>query len=163
MIEHRILFICLGNICRSPLAEGVFRHLVAGRGAAERFRIDSAGTGAWHVGEPPDARAQEAALGRGIDISAQKARQVVADDFERFDMLLAMDESNRFELQRLGPEADRDKARLLLSFAPDSGRLDIPDPYYGGPPGFTHVLDLIETASEGLFQALVERDHPHQP
>ena len=158
MIEHRILFVCLGNICRSPMAEGVFRHLVATRGAAGRFQIDSAGTGAWHVGEPPDGRAQEVVRDRGIDISAQRARRVELDDFERFDMLLAMDRSNRTALQRLAPEAHRDKPLLLLSFAPDCKRRDVPDPYFGGADGFDYVLDLIESASAGLFEALVGRD-----
>ena len=160
MIEHRILFVCLGNICRSPMAEGVFRHLVAARGATERFHIDSAGTGAWHVGEPPDSRAQEVVGSRGIDISAQRARRIELDDFERFDMLLAMDRSNQTVLQRLAPEPHRDKTKLLLSFAPDCKRKDVPDPYFGGADGFEHVLDLIESASAGLFEALVERGRP---
>lgn len=158
MIEYRILFVCLGNICRSPMAEGVFRHLVAARGAGERFHIDSAGTGDWHVGEAPDARAQAAARGRGIDISDQRARRVAAGDFERFDMLLAMDESNLAALQRLAPEPHRGKIHLLLAFAANAGRSDVPDPYYDGSDGFEHALDLIESAGDGLFQALAGPD-----
>ncbi len=156
MIEHRILFVCLGNICRSPMAEGVFRHVVGCRGAADRFLIDSAGMGSWHIGEPPDARAQAAARGRGVEISSQRARRVAADDFERFDTILAMDESNRNDLLNLAPELHQPKVRLLLEFAPDAGRLEVPDPYYGGADGFERVLDLIERASDGLYRALLE-------
>lgn len=158
MIQHRILFICLGNICRSPMAEGVFRHVVDSRGDADRFLIDSAGVGGWHVGDPPDTRARAAARGRGIDISAQRARRIVGDDFERFDAIIAMDDDNLATLLRLAPEQHRSKVRLFLEFAPDVGRRDVPDPYYGGADGFEHVLDLIEAASGGLYTALVENE-----
>lgn len=158
MIEHRILFVCLGNICRSPMAEGVFRQVVGSHGAGDRFLIESAGMGSWHVGEPPDARAQEAARRRGIDISAQRARRVADDDFQRFGLILAMDDSNRNGLLRLAPEPHQAKVRLFLEFAPGADRQDVPDPYYGELDGFEQVLDLIETASDGLYRALVETD-----
>jgi len=156
MARHRILFVCLGNICRSPMAEGVFRRLVEEEGLAHRFEIDSAGLGAWHLGQAPDDRAQAAARGRGIDISGQSARQVRQDDFDRFDLLLVMDRSNLAELKRAAPAEARAKIRPFLDFAPHAGTKDVPDPFYGGTEGFDHALDLIESAARGLLAELAD-------
>jgi protein-tyrosine phosphatase len=158
MTRHRILFVCLGNICRSPMAEGVFRRLVAERGLSDCFEIDSAGIGNWHQGQAPDSRAQEAVMRRGIDISTQSARQLRADDFSRFDLILAMDASNHGDLRQLSPEHVRGKIRHFLDFAPYTGTRDVPDPFFGEAEGFDHALDLIETAAEGLLEALVPKD-----
>jgi protein-tyrosine phosphatase len=141
----RILFVCLGNICRSPTAEGVMRHLVAERGLGEEVHVASAGTGGWHVGSPPDARSAEAAQRRGIALEGA-ARQVTEADFGRYDLLVAMDRSNRRDLLALAPDAAaRDKVRLLLDDA------DVPDPYYGGERGFDDVLDLVRGGCERLL------------
>jgi protein-tyrosine phosphatase len=153
----RILFVCLGNICRSPTAEGVMRHRVRAEGFEDRIEIESAGTGGWHVGAPPDERATEAAARREIVLEGA-ARKFAPDDFESFDLILAMDESNRRELlaQAPGDEA-RQKVRLLREFDPDSEGapdLDVPDPYYGGPQGFEEVLDLVDAATRGLLDEL---------
>jgi protein-tyrosine phosphatase len=156
MTRHRILFVCLGNICRSPMAEGVFRRLVEAEGLAHRFEIDSAGLGAWHLGQAPDDRAQAAARARGIDISGQSARQVRPDDFDRFDLLLVMDRSNLAELKRSAPAEARAKIRPFLDFAPNAGTKDVPDPFYGGTEGFDHALDLIEAAARGLLAELAD-------
>jgi low molecular weight protein-tyrosine phosphatase len=153
----RILFVCLGNICRSPTAEGVMRQLVREQGLEDRVEIDSAGTGGWHVGAPPDARASEAAAGRGVRLEGA-ARRFSVDDFDRYDLILAMDRENRRDLLRLAPDGDaRAKVRLLREFDPaarDSGDLDVPDPYYGGDHGFEEVLDLVEAATRGLLAEL---------
>ncbi len=148
----RVLFVCMGNICRSPTAEGVFRHLAAEHGLAERVTADSAGTHDYHISRPPDARAQAAAARRGYDLSALRARQVIPADFERFDYVLAMDEANRGELLALCPEALRGRLRLFLEFAQGAALREVPDPYYGGEPGFEHVLDLVENAARGLLE-----------
>ena len=153
----RILFVCLGNICRSPTAEGVFRSLVAAKGLSDRVVIDSAGTGNWHIGSPPDRRSQAHALRRGIDLSGLRGRQVRAHDFDDFDLLVAMDRSNVASLSALAPDADaRERIVLLRSFDPDADSDEVPDPYTGGADGFEHVLDLVEAASQGLL-AEVER------
>lgn len=154
-MKHSILFICMGNICRSPTAEGVFRHLVRNRGVEHLFHIDSAGTHSYHVGDPPDRRAIEAAARRGIDLSSLCARQVEDADFECFDWLLVMDEDNYERLVRRCAQEKREKIRLFLEYAPDTGRRTVPDPYYGGTNAFEEVLDLIEQASEGLLEALL--------
>jgi protein-tyrosine phosphatase len=150
----RLLFVCLGNICRSPTAEGVMRDLVEREGLQEEIELDSAGTGSWHVGEPPDARASATAARRGITLDG-RARQVHGPDFEDFDLILAMDSSNLAELRRLAPgEQQRAKVRLLREYDPASaGRrdLDVPDPYYGAPGGFEEVLDLVQAACGGLL------------
>lgn len=148
----RILFVCLGNICRSPTAEGVFRKLVEEAGLAERIRIDSAGTHDYHIGKPPDPRAQEAAARRGVDLSTLRGRQAAPADFEEFDYLLAMDRQNLRHLNKLAPPDLRGKARLFLEFAPDCGFVELPDPYWGGSAGFEQVLDLVEAASAGLLE-----------
>lgn len=148
----RVLFVCLGNICRSPTAEGVFRAVAAREGVAAE--ADSAGTGAWHVGEPPDRRATAAAARRGIDLSTQRARQARAEDFNEFDHILAMDRSNLADLQAIAPPGARADLRLFLDYAPDQPVREVPDPYYGGARGFETVLDLIEEASAGLLAEL---------
>ncbi|WP_295810799.1 low molecular weight protein-tyrosine-phosphatase [uncultured Nitratireductor sp.] len=148
-----ILFVCLGNICRSPLAEGVFRSVVSERGREAEFLIDSAGTGAWHAGNTPDPRSMEIARRFGVDISAQRARQVAADDFARFDLLLGMDRNNVRTLRERAPAGNADNIHLFLDYA--EGRIiDIPDPYYGGDDGFASVYQTIREASETLLSRL---------
>jgi len=153
----RILFVCMGNICRSPSAEGVFRSLLAQRAPQLSVEIDSAGTHDYHVGEPPDERAIAAARRRGIDLSALRARSVRASDFDYFDLILAMDEQNLRELRRRAPAQRHERIRLMMEFGPDASLLDVPDPYYGGPQGFEQVLDLLEEAAEGLLRDLVSQ------
>lgn len=153
----KVLFVCMGNICRSPTAQGVFETLVAREGLADRIVIDSAGTHAYHVGEPPDTRAQAAARRRGIDLSQQRARRVGRQDFMDFDYVLAMDSSNYNELKVLCDVKHEDKLRYLLDFAPQLGEQNVPDPYYGGPQGFERVLDLIEAAAQGLLADIRQR------
>ena len=148
-----VLFVCMGNICRSPTAEGVFRHHAEQAGLIESLHIDSAGTHAYHVGEPADHRAQAAAERRGISLEGIYARRVKSDDYERFDYILAMDEDNLARLRRDSPEEHQRKLRLFLEFAETHER-EVPDPYYGGTAGFEHVLDLVEEASRGLLEAL---------
>jgi protein-tyrosine phosphatase len=158
MATHRILFVCLGNICRSPMAEGVFRRVAEEEGLIDRFEIDSAGLGDWHIGQAPDHRAQKAARSRGVDISDQSARQVVDEDFERFDLLLVMDRSNYAELKARAPHEARAKIRPFLDFAPHVGTSDVPDPFFGGTEGFDRALDLIEAASRGLLASLAGKE-----
>ena len=148
-----ILFVCMGNICRSPTAEGVFRHFVNEAGLDEEITVDSAGTHAYHVGEPPDRRAMAAAERRGVSLVGLKARRVTDDDFERFDHIIAMDEDNLIRLQEQSTDEYRDKISLFLSFAVDT-ETEVPDPYYGGGAGFERVLDLVEKASRGLLETL---------
>ncbi|MGB6346394.1 MAG: low molecular weight protein-tyrosine-phosphatase [Methyloceanibacter sp.] len=155
MATHRLLFVCLGNICRSPMAEGVFRRVIEEEGLAERFEVDSAGLGDWHIGQAPDARAQTAAQARGIDISGQSARQIAPEDFSRFDLLIAMDRANSAELRRRAPREAHAKIRHFLEFAPHVGTKDVPDPFFGDAEGFDQALDLIEEAAQGLLASLV--------
>jgi protein-tyrosine phosphatase len=155
MAKHRLLFVCLGNICRSPMAEGVFRRVAEEQGVLDRFEIDSAGLGNWHAGQAPDTRAQQAAGHRGIDISGQSARQVTGADYDRFDLLLAMDSANYEKLTELAPKEARHKVRQFLDFAPQTGTRDVPDPFFGGREGFDHALDLIEAAARGLLADLL--------
>lgn len=150
----KILFVCLGNICRSPTAEALFRVLVQKEAPHLDVWIESAGIGGWHVGEPPDKRAQAAARRRGIDMSAMRARQIAADDFSRFDLILAMDRENLTELRRRAPPSLRERVRLFLEFVDDRDFDDVPDPYYGGETGFEQVLDLTEVAARGLLEHL---------
>ncbi|MFQ5469397.1 MAG: low molecular weight protein-tyrosine-phosphatase [Gammaproteobacteria bacterium] len=147
----KVLFVCMGNICRSPTAEGVFIDKLANAGLQDGVEVDSAGTHAYHVGHPPDVRAQEAALKRGIDISSQVARRVVEQDFEQFDYVLAMDLDNLEILETICPTQYRQRLNLFLKFAPQLPENEVPDPYYGGAKGFDRVLDLIEAASDGLI------------
>jgi protein-tyrosine phosphatase len=151
MKQVKVLFVCMGNICRSPTAEGVFRHAVNQAGLADKIFIDSAGTHAYHVGNPPDSRAMAAATKRDIDLSHQRARQVEATDFEDFDYVLAMDHSNYSDLQHICPDQHEDSLSLFLDFANNSNEQEVPDPYYGGGQGFEHVLDLVEDATNGLL------------
>jgi protein-tyrosine phosphatase len=151
-----VLFVCMGNICRSPTAEGVFRHHVAEAGLDHLFEIDSAGTHAYHVGEPPDRRAQEAATRRGFSLVDIRARRVAEDDFERFRHIIAMDEDNLVMLREQADPAQRDKIRLFLEFG-SGPETEVPDPYYGGAKGFERVLDLVEDASRGLLELLRQR------
>lgn len=144
-----VLFVCLGNICRSPTAEGVFRNLVEREGLADRIAIDSAGTHAYHIGEPPDSRAQAEAKRRGIDISGLRGRQARPGDFEQFDYVLAMDSENHRNLLAICPMDSEHKLHMCLDFAKNVGRKDVPDPYYEG--GFDRVYDMIEDAAHGLL------------
>ena len=143
----RVLLVCMGNICRSPTAEGVLRQRLVAAGLAEQVDVDSAGTGGWHAGEPPDARAQRHARLRGFDLSKLRARRVVEADFECFDLVLAMDQENLAELERIMPADARAEVRLFAA-------VEVPDPYHGGAQGFENVLDLIETASDALVPEL---------
>ena len=151
-VAMRICFVCLGNICRSPTAEGVMHHLLVQHGLVGRITIDSAGTGHWHVGELPDPRTREAARRRGIDL-VHRARQFRRDDFARFDLVAAMDVANQRALLALAPDdAARAKVVLLRSFDPTcDADAEVPDPYYGGADGFDHVLDVCEAACAGLL------------
>jgi protein-tyrosine phosphatase len=155
--HYKVLFVCLGNICRSPTAEGVLRHLAAKEAPGLALEVDSAGTADYHIGAPPDARSQRAALRRGIDISSLRARQVVADDFARFDLILAMDAENLRELQALQPRNSRASLKRFLDYAPEMEVRDVPDPYYGKAAAFEKVLDLTTAAARGLLAALQER------
>ena len=159
----RVLFVCLGNICRSPTAEGVMRALVLEAGLADTIELESAGTGSWHVGSPPDARATAAAHSRGIALEGA-ARQVTVEDFEDFDLIVAMDRSNARELAALAPgEPERSKVRLLREFDPasaDAKDLGVPDPYYGASGGFDEVLDLVQAACRGLLDQIREGGPP---
>ncbi|VAW52335.1 Low molecular weight protein tyrosine phosphatase [hydrothermal vent metagenome] len=147
----KVLFICMGNICRSPTAEGVFRHMVKQINTAEEISIDSAGTHAYHVGSQPDKRAQEAALKRDIDLSSQRARRVSADDFIEFDYVVAMDKSNKRDLLDICPVGYENRIHLFLDFA-NCEESEVPDPYYGQGRGFEIVLNLVEDASAGLLK-----------
>lgn len=150
----RVLMVCTGNICRSPTAEGVLRALAERAGWGQRVWVDSAGTSAYHVGEPPDARSQQHALRRGYDLSGQRARQVVDADFARFDWLLAMDHGHWQSLRARAPAAASARLGLLLDFAPGMAGHEVPDPYYGGARGFERVLDLVEAGCEGFLAHL---------
>ena len=147
----KVLFVCLGNICRSPTAEGVFRHAVSRASLTEYIHIDSAGTHAYHIGEPPDRRAQAAAARRGIDLSGLRGRMAVPDDIGEFDYILAMDRENFTNLRAICPAGLEHKVRLFLEFAPQRPEREVPDPYFGGESGFDRVLDMIEEASDGLL------------
>jgi protein-tyrosine phosphatase len=153
-----LLFVCLGNICRSPTAHGVMLKQVADSGLGERISVDSAGTGDWHIGHAPDARSRAAAQRRGYDLEGLRARQVCSADFRRFDYILAMDRGNLAELQRTAPADATARVELFLGFAQDPPVLEVPDPYYGGAQGFEQVLDLVEAASAGLL-AHIRRTH----
>lgn len=153
-MAHRVLFVCTGNICRSPTAEAVVRHLLVNEGGGAEIVVDSAGTHAYHVGEPPDGRSIAAARSRGIRMDDLRARLVCREDFARFDLVLAMDEDNLAHLTRIAPPQHRGRVKLFLDYAPASGRREVPDPYYGGRTGFEDVLDLVEEGARGLLAAL---------
>jgi protein-tyrosine phosphatase len=151
----RVLFVCLGNICRSPLAQGVFEGVLRREGLEGEVYVDSAGTGAWHVGSPPDERALSTASLRGVDISSQRARRITPEDCQDFDYILTMDEDNYRTVAALCRGSA--VVRPFLDYATDSPEREVSDPYYGGPDGFEHVLDLVEEASEGLLEDIRER------
>ena len=148
------MLVCLGNICRSPTAEGVLRQMAAQQAPRLALEVDSAGTGDYHIGAPPDLRSQRAALRRGIDISGLRARQVIEDDFVRFDLILAMDRQNLRELEAMKPANSRASLKLFLEYAPDLNLRDVPDPYYRDAGAFEEVLDLTSAASRGLLASL---------
>ncbi|MDF3835928.1 low molecular weight phosphotyrosine protein phosphatase [Cupriavidus basilensis] len=154
MKKYAILMCCMGNICRSPTAEGVLRAKLAAAGLADLVELDSAGTHGYHVGRAPDARSQRHALARGYDLSAQRARQALVGDFARFDLLLAMDRDNLAALDAICPPGDRHKLRLLMSFATRHAAEEVPDPYYGEGDGFERVLDYVEDACDGVVAML---------
>lgn len=154
MNKIKVLFVCMGNICRSPTAEGVFTALVNERNLQDNFHIDSAGTHAHHVGEAPDLRAQKAARDRGFELKHLRARKVVFGDFEDFDHILVMDDENHAIVQQACPEHFKHKVRYFLEFAPQFNTRQVPDPYFGGGQGFERVLDMIEAASEGFLASL---------
>jgi protein-tyrosine phosphatase len=149
----RVLFVCLGNICRSPLAEGVFRHLARQRGVANHYHADSAGTGGWHIGEDPDHRSTEVARRNGVLLEGA-ARQVVPEDFERFDRIVAMDRANLRDLKAMRRQGGRAELHLLRDFDPEPGDRDVPDPYYGGPEGFDDVYAMVRRSAEALLERL---------
>jgi protein-tyrosine phosphatase len=153
----KVLFVCMGNICRSPTAQGVFRKMVADAGLESSVGIDSAGTHAFHVGEPPDQRAQQAAGRRGYEIADLRARQITQDDFRDYDLILAMDWENLALLQQQCPKAYKHKLHLLMRFAGEHDAATVPDPYYGGPEGFNTVLDYVEDACQGLIEVVRRR------
>ena len=155
-----VLFVCMGNICRSPTAEGVFRKLHKELAPHLDLHIDSAGTHAYHIGDPPDPRSRAAALKRGVDIGGHRGRQVTAEDFHAFDFVLAMDGDNLDRLERLQPKDGRAELKLLLEYAAEADSLDVPDPYYGGSGGFEEVLDLVEAGGRGLLQVILQRHTP---
>lgn len=153
----KVLFVCMGNICRSPTAEGVFRKMIRDAGLEGSVKIDSAGTHAYHVGEPPDVRAQQAARKRGYEIGDLRARQITQDDFREFDLILAMDWENLALLQQQCPRAYKHKLHLLMRFAGEHDAATVPDPYYGSPEGFNTVLDYVEDACQGLIEVVRKR------
>jgi protein-tyrosine phosphatase len=156
-MKVNVLFVCMGNICRSPTAEAVFRNYVEQDGLSDVIHIDSAGTHDYHIGEAPDGRTQRAASQRGYDMSALRGRQVAAGDFARFDYVLAMDEANLSILQRLRPRDAESHLGLFLEFAEKHDEREVPDPYYGGAQGFEHVLDLVEDAAGGLLRHIKQQ------
>lgn len=157
MESVRVLMVCMGNICRSPTAEGVLRHFVRAEGLEAFVHVESAGTHDYHVGRPPDPRSQQAAARRGYDLSMQRARQVVPKDIESFDYVLAMDVDNLAYLQRIAPSTLRDKPRLFLDFSPGHEGQEVPDPYHGSVDGFSRVLDLVESGARGLLAEIKQR------
>lgn len=151
-----ILFVCTGNICRSPTGEAVLRRMTDAAGLGDAVTVESCGTHAYHIGQPPDARAQEAGERRGYDFSGQRARQICAEDFDRFDLILAMDGGHLDRLRRAAPAGRSDRIRRFLDFAPGAGRRDVPDPYYGGADDYELALDLIEAGCRGIVAMLLE-------
>jgi protein-tyrosine phosphatase len=161
-LHKSILFVCLGNICRSPMAEGMFRNIVTQRNLLDRFTLDSAGLGSWHIGHPPDERAQAAMRLRGIDISGLRGRRIVPADFEKFDLILAMDRANRDALLKLAPRDEhRKKIRLLMDYAPNMTVHEIPDPFFGQSKCFDYVCQLVDAACRGLLVSLTAKPQPH--
>ncbi len=157
MNKIRVLFVCMGNICRSPMAHGYFEHLVRREGLEQHIEVDSAGTHSYHVGSPPDARAQATAKRRGVDLSGQRARRALREDFEQYDYVLAMDRDNYTILAGLCPAGEEGRLHLFLEYAPQLQEREVPDPYYGGPGGFEQVLDMVELAAAGLLDDIRRR------
>jgi len=155
MTQTSVLFLCLGNICRSPLAEGVFRAEVERRGLADELHIDSAGTGGWHVDESPDPRSVAVARDHGVDISRQRARRLAADDFTGFDWIVAMDRDNLRTARDRRPGGAKARLVQFMDYVPDAPGSDVPDPYYGGPQGFQHVYDLLAAGAGPLLDAIL--------
>jgi protein-tyrosine phosphatase len=156
--QTRVLFVCTGNICRSPTAEGIFLKLVRDAGLHDRILADSAGTHGYHVGEPPDERTCRAANLRGYDLSPLRARRFERADFHRFDLVLAMDKGNYAHLARVVPSSEGHKLKMMMHYAKSFREPEVPDPYYGGSHGFELVLDMLEDASRGLLEAIVEEE-----
>ena len=154
MVKSSVVFVCTGNICRSPTAEGIFRRMIEDAGLSDRIIADSAGTHGYHVGEPPDERAVEAAARRGYDLSGLRARKFQREDFQRFDLVLAMDREHHAILARLAQPSSGQKLQMMMRYARRFGEIDVPDPYYGGPEGFDSVLDMLEDAARGLLEAI---------
>lgn len=157
MNKVSVVFVCMGNICRSPTAEAVFRHYVESAGLAKQISIDSAGTHDYHIGDKPDSRAQRAAQQRGYDMSELRGRQVVEEDFRQFDYVLAMDGANLAILQRINPPDSDSQVGLFLEYARHHIEREVPDPYYGGADGFERVLDMVEDAAQGLLEEIRQR------
>ena len=153
-----VVFVCMGNICRSPTAEGVFRDVVKQQNMSDVISIDSAGTHAYHIGESPDPRSQSTALSHGVNLSSQRARKVVWEDFDRFNYVIAMDRSNLENLKNLQQSGQSAKLHLFMEFANDWDNQEVPDPYYGGANGFDQVFDMVQSASEGLLEYIVKND-----
>lgn len=157
-IKVSVLFVCMGNICRSPTAEGVFCHVVKQRNMQDVIKVDSAGTHAYHIGESPDSRSQATAKSRGVDLSAQSARKIEAVDFERFDYVIAMDRSNYENLKALATVEQQEKLYLFMEFSSAWDNTEVPDPYYGGGDGFKNVFDMVQSASEGLLETIIKNN-----
>ena len=160
-MTRRVLFVCLGNICRSPSAEGVVRAIAAREFPSLEIELDSAGTADYHLGEPPDRRTVAAARRRGYELSGLRARQVQPADFDHFDFVLAMDRANLAELDDRRPRSATARVGLFLEYAPEMGVAEVPDPYYGGAEGFERVLDLCEAAARGMLASLANEKGPH--
>ncbi len=156
MEQIKVLFVCMGNICRSPTAEAVFNKVIMDMNATDRFIVDSAGTHAYHVGEPSDSRSQQVARSRGVDLSMIRARKVSPSDFDDFDHILAMDSDNYQLLLSASSNEHHHKIALFLDYAIEADEQNVPDPYYGGPNGFEHVFDLVEDASKGFYRTIIK-------
>lgn len=154
----KVLFVCLGNICRSPTAHGIFEKMVISAGLQDKIGVDSCGTGSWHVGQPPDERTLKTARERGYDISHLRARKLAAEDFDRFDYILSMDTRNLADVIKKAPADYKGQIKLLLDFSKERNVLEVPDPYYGGDEGFDRIFNMIESACECLLDELKKKD-----
>lgn len=158
MKKTNVLFVCMGNICRSPTAHGIFEDLVKRNQLSHQISVDSAGTHAYHIGESPDSRSQATALAHGYDLSNQRARKVEKADLDAFDYILAMDKPNEYSLHKLATEKQRERIHLFMDFAPERKESEVPDPYYGGDQGFENVLSMVEAASQGLLNHILANE-----